>query len=337
MHDIKAVTPNTMMTLTEYHVREKNQELIPRFLIFIVDFFFIISVDDDIDGIPLDGKGKGLNATGGFVPSKWEIVDPEQIEAQAITTSKWDTLEPVAPDPPTISNASDDSFDSFENLDTNRDFDELKRMRLREIEIKTVQYQDELESGQRTLKSNWTIQKQTEHFRHKLLRKSHKEMLESPSVSSRRDLKRSPSPVTSSYGRSLSRRSPSNYGKKSRDSVSPAKSARSTKRARSRSRSYSSSPKRYARERASPSPVRLVKYDSKHNRYEFTEYKPEQIEIHVVFIIYLQIAVAKGISAHWSKHQRRITHTVALQFLCGIINIGSNIVSTSIGKASAQA
>lgn len=231
-----------------------------------------MAVDDDIDGIPLSGKMRNSNATGGFVPSKWETVDPEQIEAQAITTSKWDTLEPVAPEPPTISNASDDSFDSFENLDSNRDYDEMKRMRLREIEIKTVQYQDELESGQRSLKSGWTIQKQTEHFRHKLLKKSHKEMLDSPSMSTRRDLKRSPSPVTPSYSRST-RRSPTNYGKKARDSVSPAKSARPAKRvrSRSRSRSYSSSPKRYARDRHSPSPVRLVKYDSpqrKQYRYE---------------------------------------------------------------------
>lgn len=29
----------------------------------------------------------------GFIASKWETVDPEQIEAQAMTTSKWDMLE----------------------------------------------------------------------------------------------------------------------------------------------------------------------------------------------------------------------------------------------------
>lgn len=55
-----------------------------------------IPMDDDIDGIPLDvdkrpsGK-KGMPA--GFVPSRWETVDPEQVEAQAMTTSKWDQLE----------------------------------------------------------------------------------------------------------------------------------------------------------------------------------------------------------------------------------------------------
>lgn len=55
-----------------------------------------VPMDDDIDGVPLDedrrpsGK-KGMPA--GFVPSRWETVDPEQVEAQAMTTSKWDQLE----------------------------------------------------------------------------------------------------------------------------------------------------------------------------------------------------------------------------------------------------
>lgn len=231
-------------------------------------------------------KAGNINLSGGFIPSKWETVDPEQIEAQAITTSKWDTLDPVAPEPPAITAASDDSFDSFENSENNRDFDEMKRVRLREIEIKTVQYQDELESGQRAIKPGCTIQQQTEHYRRKLLRKSDKEMLESPSVSTRREVKRSPSPIPhelikkskksrrsrsqSPYTR-VTRRSPVYSKKSSRDSVSPSRSIRSSKRARSRShsRSYSSSPKRYAKERHSPSPIRLSKYESpprRHNR-----------------------------------------------------------------------
>lgn len=74
-------------------------------------------MDEDIDGIPLD------NSKGGFIPSKWETVDPEQVKDQAITTSKWEKLEPVAPEPPKISalmnyedssesEVEDDSFDS---------------------------------------------------------------------------------------------------------------------------------------------------------------------------------------------------------------------------------
>jgi hypothetical protein len=54
---------------------------------------------------------------------------------------------------------------------TCRDLNEDRRARLREIELKAVQYQDELECGQRTLKSGWSIQQQVEHYRRKLLRK----------------------------------------------------------------------------------------------------------------------------------------------------------------------
>jgi U2-associated protein SR140 len=58
-------------------------------------------VDDDIDGVPMEdedsvgSKGKDdkrLNIPAGFVPSRWETVDPDQVEAQAMTTSKWEEL-----------------------------------------------------------------------------------------------------------------------------------------------------------------------------------------------------------------------------------------------------
>lgn len=52
-----------------------------------------------------------------------------------------------------------------------RDYNEERRSRLREIEVKIMQYQDELESGRRALKSGMTIQGQVEHYRKKLIRK----------------------------------------------------------------------------------------------------------------------------------------------------------------------
>jgi len=52
-----------------------------------------------------------------------------------------------------------------------RDYNEERRNRLREIEVKIMEYQDELESGRRTLKSGMTIQAQVEHYRKKLIRK----------------------------------------------------------------------------------------------------------------------------------------------------------------------
>lgn len=55
--------------------------------------------DSDIDGIPIDNiDGEPLAGTDStsmlkFKPSKWETVDPDLVEAQAMTTSKWETLE----------------------------------------------------------------------------------------------------------------------------------------------------------------------------------------------------------------------------------------------------
>lgn len=246
-------------------------------------------MDDDIDGVPISRGDNSPQTNAGFIPSKWETVDPEQIEAQAITTSKWDTLDPAVREPQSSNAAtiSEDSFDSFEYSEATRDFDEEKRARLREIELKTVQYQDELEAGERSLKSGWTVQQQSEHYRRKLMKKTLRELQQdSPQLSSGRtsSLKRSPSPLEMKkmkkskrspspvYIRSTSRRksrSPGYAKKSGRDSVSPPASKytrpskrRSRSRSRdSRSRSLSMSPKRYKDRSISPS-SRLTKYDS---------------------------------------------------------------------------
>lgn len=106
------------------------------------------------------------------------------------------------PDPPALSEVSTDG--SFDN--DPRDLDEEKRSRLKKIEVKVLQYQDELESGARQLKPGWTIDKQIQHYRRKLtklMKKSEfqRDDSESPGekyFSSRKD-KRSPSPSEQSY------------------------------------------------------------------------------------------------------------------------------------------
>lgn len=55
---------------------------------------------------------------------------------------------------------------------------EERRTKLREIEVKAMEYQDELESGSRSLKTGWSVPQQVEHYRRKLLRKSDKERKE---------------------------------------------------------------------------------------------------------------------------------------------------------------
>ncbi|CAH1965100.1 unnamed protein product [Acanthoscelides obtectus] len=132
--------------------------------------------DPDLDGEELPTEdSQPKPPLSGFITSKWETVDPDQVEAQAMTTSKWDMLE-NSQDASQESSANERD-DSVDYGDT-RDMTEEKRQKLREIEVKAVQYQDELESGQRQLKSGWTLPQQVEHYRRKLLRKSEKEKKE---------------------------------------------------------------------------------------------------------------------------------------------------------------
>ncbi|XP_014215051.2 U2 snRNP-associated SURP motif-containing protein [Copidosoma floridanum] len=168
-----------------------------------------VPMEDDIDGVPMEdndsasSKGneeKKLAIPAGFIPSRWETVDPDQVEAQAMTTSKWEELEHNED-----SNSQDTSMDS-------RDYNEERRNKLREIEVKAMQYQDELESGRRSLKQGMTIQSQVEHYRKKLIKKSEREIKENKSEDRdddrRKDKKRSSSP-DSPYYRSRKRSTPS--------------------------------------------------------------------------------------------------------------------------------
>ncbi|XP_049295076.1 U2 snRNP-associated SURP motif-containing protein isoform X2 [Anopheles funestus] len=252
--------------------------------------------DDDIDGMPLDSAmeagvmdggrrggtsisgsegsgrpGKGKSAGGGsFIPSKWESVDAAQIEAQAITTSKWDTLDPVVPEPPKISlqkeggaglisskygsYSDDDDEDEDDDDDdaalrqegeggrTAPDQDELRRVRLREIEVKMVQYTDEFESGTKQVRTGWTLHEEIDSYRMKLMKEMAQELRargreentwvgSDDESRSRRGQKRTGS-VESSRKHKRSRqsaRSPasSGYGDRKRDSASPeSKSSR---------------------------------------------------------------------------------------------------------------
>lgn len=267
-----------------------------------------VPVDEDIDGVPLQvptstssiSAGASKSGGGGFLPSKWETVDPDQVEAQAITTSKWDTLEPVAPEPPSFSCAASETIE---------DDSAAKRSRLREIELKIVQYQDELESGERSLKPGWSIAQQTEHYRRKLMRKDlvagsasaafdgSPTAMSATSVrkssSAKKPAKRSPSP-------SMKRRSRSPPSKRrySRDSESPPPKSAKAKRGRSRSMSLDDSPTYYGQEAGGRSRSSGSKTDSspKRNRYGFFF---SLLYHNIVYLTHrLQFAVAIVASEH---------------------------------------
>ncbi|XP_061877785.1 U2 snRNP-associated SURP motif-containing protein-like isoform X3 [Entelurus aequoreus] len=134
-------------------------------------------MEEDLDGIPFD---QSKEATFKVAPSKWEAVDESELASQAVTTSKWEAFEqpeegkrpndnsdedrsPRSVDTPGYSNAIRDDVDLKMN--------EEKRTKLREIEVKVMKFQDELESGKRPKKAGQSLQEQVEHYRDKLLQK----------------------------------------------------------------------------------------------------------------------------------------------------------------------
>ncbi|KAG0422520.1 hypothetical protein HPB47_001663, partial [Ixodes persulcatus] len=239
-----------------------------------------VSVADDLDGVPLgedlDGRPLEENLEDSrpkFVPSKWETVDPETVQLQAVTTSKWDLLDQGEEDPsqedidgePLVeSSPRDDSQDSMPaTLELLKpETGEERRAKLREIELKVMKFQDELESGRRPRKPGLTISAQVEHYRQKLIKKDQEKwssggmcerrkergsVKHSRSPSRSRSRSRSPivSPLVVRSGVSLA------GGRPSRPSPPPSASPRE---GRSSKRSRSRSPNRPSRSHRSRSP-----------------------------------------------------------------------------------
>ena len=149
---------------------------------------------------------------------------------------------------------------------------EDRRARLREIELKVMQYQDELESGKQSTKPGWTISEQVEQFRKKIM-KSTKDILGDNSERSShtpRSHVTTPGHVGSLVGdfdsddgsrrndpSSRSRRgespNPFSSGHKSRSNKKRRRGKNSSSSSRSRSRSRSKDRDRSARRKISES------------------------------------------------------------------------------------
>ncbi|KAK1167320.1 U2 snRNP-associated SURP motif-containing protein [Acipenser oxyrinchus oxyrinchus] len=162
-----------------------------------IDGVPLTSAIDDIDGMPLNDavctKEKSSLPLAKVALSKWEVIDDSEVIAHASTESKWDLLdnqdseeesknliEEVKEEAEESEEDSSDSEPSTPQKDELPDtkppqslFDlsEGKRAKLRELELKVVKFQDELESGKRPRKSGVTVQQQVEHYRNKLLQK----------------------------------------------------------------------------------------------------------------------------------------------------------------------
>nr|KAG5688010.1 hypothetical protein BaRGS_022951 [Batillaria attramentaria] len=156
-------------------------------------------LSEDLDGMPLNQSESSSQRkqeapvvpVPAFTRSKWESVDETELEAQAMTTSKWDMLEqesdgekeiaakgadedidgaPMEVDAASNSDSSDDNSEDLNNSQR-QEMTEERRAKLREIEMKVVKYQDDLEMGRRSRKSQMSLSEQVEHYRKKLLSK----------------------------------------------------------------------------------------------------------------------------------------------------------------------
>uniref|UniRef100_A0A8D2JGT5 U2 snRNP associated SURP domain containing n=1 Tax=Sciurus vulgaris TaxID=55149 RepID=A0A8D2JGT5_SCIVU len=164
----------------------------------------IKSLDDDLDGVPLDAAEDSKKNEPIFkvAPSKWEAVDESELEAQAVTTSKWELFDQHEESEEEENQNQEEESEDEEDTQSSKseehhlysnpikeemteskfskysEMSEEKRAKLREIELKVMKFQDELESGKRPKKPGQSFQEQVEHYRDKLLQREKEKELE---------------------------------------------------------------------------------------------------------------------------------------------------------------
>uniref|UniRef100_A0A8C4EQP7 U2 snRNP-associated SURP motif-containing protein n=1 Tax=Dicentrarchus labrax TaxID=13489 RepID=A0A8C4EQP7_DICLA len=204
-------------------------------------------MEEDIDGIPLD---QSKEATFKVAPSKWEAVDEAELEAQAVTTSKWeicicvrsfednclddedsdyDDRSPRSEDNQSYSNPIRDDSDIKAKMS---EMNEEKRTKLREIEVKVMKFQDELESGKRPKKPGQSFQEQVEHYRDKLLQK---EKLEREKEREKKEKEKAEARLKDLKKEKEKEDTPTRKERKRRHSGSPSPTRSSSRRGRSSS------------------------------------------------------------------------------------------------------
>ncbi|KAJ6669343.1 hypothetical protein lerEdw1_008152 [Lerista edwardsae] len=230
----------------------------------------IKTLDDDLDGVPLDASEESKKNEPIFkvAPSKWEAVDESALEAQAVTTSKWELFdqheeseeeenqnpeEESEDEEDTQSSKSEehhmylnpirDEMPDSKSSSKYSEMSEEKRAKLREIELKVMKFQDELESGKRPKKPGQSFQEQVEHYRDKLLQREKEKELERERERDKKDKEKSES--RSKEKKEKEECTPTRKERKRRHSTSPSPSRSSGSR-----RAKSPSPKSERSERS---------------------------------------------------------------------------------------
>lgn len=224
---------------------------------------------DDIDGVPLD-DGFETKTLPSVALSKWERVDDVEHSAKSISEDERSRTKENDADSDDGSSSSEDDdaaspsrFEGAEFKSSLRNFEmsEGKRSRLRELEVKVMKFQDELESGKRPKKSTMSLQQQVQHYRNKLLQKEFDKDEEEKwekSSSKQKDKTKKDERRERAEDKSKGKERDRERSKKSEDRErSRGRSREEDKRERTRSRS----PRRSKRSR-SPSPQRRSRRSS---------------------------------------------------------------------------
>uniref|UniRef100_A0A673W2Z2 U2 snRNP-associated SURP domain containing n=1 Tax=Salmo trutta TaxID=8032 RepID=A0A673W2Z2_SALTR len=122
---------------------------------------------DDLDGVPIKALEEDIDGVPSVTTSKWEIFEQPE-EKKDEDDSDDDTKSSRSEEPPSYPNPIRDDLDSKTK---HSEMNEDRRTKLREIEVKVMKFQDELESGKRPKKSGQSLQEQVENYREKLLQK----------------------------------------------------------------------------------------------------------------------------------------------------------------------
>ncbi|XP_068262112.1 U2 snRNP-associated SURP motif-containing protein isoform X5 [Nyctibius grandis] len=265
----------------------------------------IKSLDDDLDGIPLDTAEDSKKNEPIFkvAPSKWEAVDESELEAQAVTTSKWELFDQhEESEEEEIQNQEEESEDEEDTQSSKSEeqhmysnpikeempeskssvkyseMSEEKRAKLREIEEKEKELERERDRDKKDKEKSETRSKDKKEKEEctptRKERKRRHSASPSPSRSSGSRRAKSPSPKSE-----RSERSERSHKESSRSRSSHKDSPRDVSKKAKRSPSGSRTPKRSRRSR-SRSPKKSGKKSRSQSRSPHRSHKKSKKSKH---------------------------------------------------------
>ncbi|KAM6326575.1 U2 snRNP-associated SURP motif-containing protein isoform 6-T6 [Podargus strigoides] len=265
----------------------------------------IKSLDDDLDGVPLDTAEDSKKNEPIFkvAPSKWEAVDESELEAQAVTTSKWELFdqheESEEEEIPNQEEESEDEEDTQSSKSEEQhmysnpikeempeskssvkysEMSEEKRAKLREIEEKEKELERERDRDKKDKEKSESRSKDKKEKEEctptRKERKRRHSASPSPSRSSGSRRAKSPSPKSE-----RSERSERSHKESSRSRSSHKDSPRDVSKKAKRSPSGSRTPKRSRRSR-SRSPKKSGKKSRSQSRSPHRSHKKSKKSKH---------------------------------------------------------